>query len=214
MNVACRGKRLSFGVRIMKITRSVVLGLSIMAFAAPLGAQTTLGFEGLTGTYVPQGYGGFSWLGGRGEFSWALGTWGPDNGYPNLLRPSSGTQNAWSNGGTQLDMVFASATLFDFNSAYLSSSYGCSGSDPQTVRGFLAGVQLYQATVTLSCSVMQQFTFNFAGIDQVTFDQDYYNLLVDDIAINGSSVPEPASLVLLATGLVALIPAARRKFNI
>lgn len=203
----------------MRITRSAVLGLSIMAFAAPLRAQTTLGFEGLTGTYVPQGYGGFSWLGGYGEGSWVLANpWGPDNGYPDLLRPSSGTQNAWANGGTRLDMVFASATLFDFNSAYLSGAYGScfgnGGSENQTVRGFLAGLELYNTTVSLSCSVMQQFSFNFVGIDQVTFDQNNYALLVDDITINGSAVPEPASLVLLATGLVALIPAVRRKFNI
>lgn len=202
----------------MRLTRSAVLGLTLLAFAAPLRAQTTLGFEGLTGTFVPQGYGGFSWVGGWGENSWVLANpWGPDNGHPDLLRPSSGTQNAWSNGGTQLDMVFASATLFDFNSAYLSGAYGsCDNlsSESQTVRGFLAGVQLYEATVNLSCSVMQQFSFNFAGIDQVTFDQDPYNLLVDDITINGSSVPEPASLVLLATGLIALMPAVRRKFNI
>ena len=202
----------------MRATRSIVLGLSIMAFAAPLRAQTTLGFEGLTGLYVPQGYGGFSWVGGFGEFSWVLANpWGPDNGYPDLLRPSSGTQNAWANGGTSLDMVFASASLFDFNSAYLSGAYGsCSSlsSLNQTVRGFLAGVQLYESTVNISCSAMQQFTFNFAGIDQVTFDAGGSALLVDDLTINGSAVPEPASLVLLATGLVALIPAVRRKFNI
>ena len=201
----------------MRITGSVILGLSIMAFAAPLRAQTILGFEGLTGTYVPQGYGGFSWVGGQGEYSWVLANpWGPDNGHPELVRPSSGTQNAWSNGGTTLDMVFASANLFDFNSVYLSAL--CGSPVDQTVRGFLGGVQTYEATVSLSCSTMQQFTFNFLGIDQVQFDQgnpSLFNLLVDDISINGTNaVPEPASLVLLATGLVALIPAARRKFNI
>jgi hypothetical protein len=111
-------------------------------------------------------------------------------------------------------MIWASATLFDFNSVYLSMA-GCSNGPLETVRGFLGGVEIYSQTVSLSCSTMQQFTFDFLGVDQVTFDRtNGGNLLLDDIAINGaSSVPEPASLALLATGLVCLVPAVRRKFR-
>ena len=202
----------------MRVTRLVVLGLAVIALASPLRAQTTLGFEGLTGSAVPQGYGGFSWLGGAGAISWQLAY--PSSGPYD--RPSSGVMNVWSDGGTRLDMLFASASLFDFNSVYLSDLNGACDNNPggsadQTVRGFLGGVQLYSSTVSISCSTMQQFTFNYLGIDQVTFDQRPYNLLVDDITINSPNavpVPEPASLALLATGLVGLVPAVRRKFNI
>src|ERR1700674_4786614 len=107
----------------MRVPRSVLLGLIITAFAAPLSAQTTLGFEGLSTEFVPQGYGGFSWVGGFGENSWVLSS--PDFfGNTDLHRPSSGVVNAWSNGGTTLDMITASASLFDFNSVYLSAANG------------------------------------------------------------------------------------------
>lgn len=205
----------------MRVTRLVVLGLAVIALASPLRAQTTLGFEGLTGSAVPQGYGGFSWLGGEGEDSWQLAYPGI---YDDLYRPSSGVANVWSYGGYALDMQYPSANLFDFNSVYLSAVNGgpCSNggvSVDQTVRGFLAGLEIYNSTVNLSCSVMQQFTFNFLGIDQLQFDEmpATINLLVDDITINNpnvGAVPEPASLALLATGLVGLVPAVRRKFNI
>lgn len=205
-------------MRFMRLTRGCLI-IAIVGLATPVKAQTTLGFEGLTGTSVPQGYGGFSWLGGGGTSSWELANpYATDNGAPLLLRPSSGTQNAWSNNGTSLDMVSA-ALPFDFNSAYLSGAYGaCTstlGTVSQTVRGFLAGIQMYISTVDISCSTMQQFTFSFLGIDQVTFDQTSpnINLLVDDITVNSQlgSVPEPGSLTLLATGLVGVLGTAYRR---
>jgi hypothetical protein len=57
---------------------------------------------------------------------------------------------------------------------------------------------------------MQQYTFNFLGVDEVRFDDrnHYGNLLLDDIAY--STTPEPATLTLLAAGLLGIVGVARR----
>lgn len=199
----------------MRLIRQALCSVGLLVVVAGTSAAQTIGFEGLTpGTSLntPYGYAGMTWSGSSGLFSWVVASAGSG-----LDRPSSGTQNAWSNGGAMLTMQ--SLNAFNFFSVYMSGINGACSNTPngvtQTVRGFLGATELYSQTVSLNCSKMTQYVFNYSGVDKIQWEfaqPSVVNLLVDDIAIEAvTATPEPASIALIATGLVALIPVARRR---
>jgi len=195
--------------------RSFAAAATLAAVVAmPVTAQV-IDFEyadAASDAVLAQGYAGFNWLGGFGTGSWVNGEWSDLSGlYPglNLNQPVSGKNSVWSNGGTNLTFSKVGGGTFDFNSVWLASAF--QGPQTQTVNGYLNTVLVQTSTVNLSGGGMQQFTFDFTGVDAVDFSTQGYNLVVDDITLNSQVVPEPSSFALIGVGLAGLLAVLRRK---
>jgi hypothetical protein len=131
----------------------------------------------------------------------------------------SGTNCAYNLYGTGASIT--SATPFTFNSGYFMGWFngfagGFGGPVSLTVNGYFGAALLESQTVELNPHAAQLYTFDYAGVDRVDFitngDQGETWYLADDLAFNGVTVtPEPASIVLLASGLVGVFGIVRRK---
>lgn len=187
---------------------SILRKLSAPALAATLSLTAhavTIDFEDASGPFLDI-YQGFSWSGGAGSNSWVVAEEGGglDIGFNSA---HSGTHYVWSNGGTYLTMA---GGIFDFNSVWAQGGHG--SSDLLTARGYLAGSEIYNHTQNLSGYTYQNILLNFVGVDTVRFDY-VSNLVLDDIVVNGSSVPDRgSSLSLVAFGLLA-VASLRRKMR-
>jgi hypothetical protein len=197
--------------------KKAIAAIALMALAsAPAVAQIAT-FDDLPGTGgltpVPFGYAvpGMQW------YNWYVVT-GAETGtacdvsHPNCAYNGFGTPNS----------LFESSTPFDFDSGYFTAwyrsepfcGYGCTVD--LTVSGWLNGVLVGTMDFTLSGPTPSLLTFNYDNVNLVIFDTHGTGnwFLADNLAFNNATaVPEPASLALLATGLVGLFPTLKRKFT-
>lgn len=81
-----------------------------------------------------------------------------------------------------------------------------------TIMGWLNGNLIDSVEVSFS-NPWQNVALNFAGIDTLQISTGAI-FLVDDIQVNGTSVPESSSLVLMAIALAGLICLRRRQQNV
>ena len=118
----------------------------------------------------------------------------------------SGNNYAWSNGLD--DLSISSPGSFDFNSMWARG--GPDFDLTMTAHGFNGVTEIYTQSFVVSENY-QQYNFNFTGITSVNITNGVGNILIDDIVVNMSPVPEPETYAMLLAGLGFLGAATRRR---
>lgn len=179
----------------------------VLSWSAGAANAELIDFEDLdasTGIWIPQGYHGFSWLGGgrdNGTTSWVnsanLPLYQNYPGYTALAH--SGVNYAWSDGGVYLEL---SDGLFNLESLWVSTF-----SDNVTFEGLLAGDTIFTKSVRVNTNEKSyiQAVLNFSGIDTLRFDSDInYNVQVDDISFSRAPISSTLALFALSIAILGL----------
>ena len=203
----------------MNRLKGAVLGLAFMALPAIAQAQL-INFDDLSacgGVQLSNGYQGFNW-----NNFWALNT--TNVCYPYVSGYAPGTVSAPNvayNGGGTLASV-SRANPFTFNSVYMTAAWR---------NGLFVTVYAYDAlnnlidngSFFLNITGPTNEVFNWAGVSSVRFSAsggtnpgglsgDGTQIAFDNMLMNNATVtPEPATLVLLATGLAGIGGIVRRR---
>jgi hypothetical protein len=188
-----------------------VAGMFMLA-AVPLQAQV-IDFEDLPAAVdpVPNGYQGFNW----NNFYTMYSGYYTNSGYNNM-DGRIGIFNGFAGMA-----VTSQVGTFDFQSALIGAAWN----DGLTVdvRGLLNGVELFSTALTVGTAMAQNFVFGWNGINELRFSSfggqnaglegSGEHFIMDNMAFNTQQVvPEPITMLLLATGLVG-IGAVRRRRN-
>jgi hypothetical protein len=185
------------------LKKSFFISLGTVALSIGL-AQTAkadvLTFDDVTNDEVraiPRGYGELVWNNFRVIDKNLFTGSGYDNG------TVSGNYTAF-NANAEPATIFSSNynTLFDFNSAFLTSAW--ENGNSITVEGFAGGISKYLMTVIVNTNAATKFDFNFLGVDTLRFSSSNLQFAMDNFTFNESvtspnptSVPEPSLLVSL-----------------
>ena len=192
------------------VAKSTALIVSLFSLGSFFGTAhaTTIGFDDLASlSAIPNGYNGLDW----NNFYAINGTNITGTGYANgVVSPNNVAFNGY---GNDASISVASGT-FTLNSGYFTAAW-VNGLNID-VTGFNSGTQIDQTTLVENTSGPKFETFNWSGLDKVTFHSgSVTQFALDNLTVNGSATPapEPSSVAAMgfgAFGLLALT-AIRRK---
>jgi hypothetical protein len=194
----------------------VVLALPIFSYATVL-TFGPLCSGSCVGTALGN-YGGFTWSSDMA----AVGNGYYDSTYANTYGAPSGgaAYNGFGDDGTTL----TSATPFFFNGADFSTwagndTYQSYSSLTVTIAGFDSSMNLVGVcSQTLSAASYNFLTCDLANVSTLVFHNDILTSghwwLMDDFTYNGTTTPEPGTLLMFGSGIVGLAGILRRKINL
>ncbi|MFZ1134827.1 MAG: PEP-CTERM sorting domain-containing protein [Candidatus Korobacteraceae bacterium] len=194
----------------------VVLALPIFSYATVLTFGPLCGGS-CVGTALGT-YGGFTWSGDM----YAVGNTYYDSTYGNTYGAPSGgaAYNGFGDDGTTL----TSATPFTFNGADFSSwaefdAYASFSSTSILIDAYDASSNLIGfCGGGLSPSSYNFLTCNIPNVSMLVFHNDIGTAghwwLMDDFTYNGTTTPEPGTLLMFGSGIVGLAGILRRKINL
>ena len=163
-------------------------------------------------TSVPLGYQGFNW-GVSGGFYAVSQNYSPSQGWVDGVVSAPKTRSSTRRGRPIALFLPTAGSSFVFNSAYFASP-GYVGGSPVTVTGFLRhGAQVGSVSFDTTTTPVLK-TFNWT-VDTVTFTDTYYEVFeMDNVTINGGSIPEPCTLIVgLPLGGLGVVVAGWRKWR-
>lgn len=202
---------------------SLLAGVVAFALVAPAttpatarAQATTLDFDAVP-TFAAQGHTGpLALLQGYEFFNFRVMS--TSEAFGSGANASSGARFAYGGAGLSSASIYRSDVAFTLTSAFLSfRTYdGSTLPGSVVVRGWRGSGPLpaFERTLTLG-NTAERFDFDFRAIEEVEFDFTALQagraavLAVDDVAL--ATVPEPATVTLVAGGLVLVVGAGWRR---
>lgn len=214
----------------------VILCVVLLVFSfAGVAKSVVLTFDDITSlpgqSQIPDGYGGFHWEKDTSDGTGATAIYLSniptltDPGYQNtgwLNSLVSGDFVGWNNNGDPA-WIFSVSGSFDFNGTYFTAAYN-DGLNI-TLDGYLDDQLLYSSTIIVDTTSPIWFDFNYLGINKMKMTpfggiaapgipysgDDRTHFAMDNFTFNANPVPEPATMLLLGSGIIGLAGLRKRR---